>query len=78
MMKYVITDRGEFAIGQGAYHKDLASGFKGRVIAAGYCRFEGGEISVFGKSTGFEIAAQPEDAVRLAALLKEASRKHEG
>jgi hypothetical protein len=68
-MKYVLTDKDEFAIGRGNYHRDLASGFAGRVIAAGYCRIEDGRVTVYGKSRGFKLEAQPEDAAHLEKLL---------
>lgn len=70
MMKYVISDQDEFALGCGVFHKDLAAGFKGRVIAAGYCILEGAQVHVSGKSAGFGIAAQPEDAAHLALLMR--------
>ena len=71
MMKYVVSDQDEVAIGRGMFHKDLAHGFKGRVIAAGYCAIDAASVAVSGKSEGFGIAAQPEDAVRLEKFLRE-------
>lgn len=72
MMKYVISDKDEFAIGRGGFHKDLAHGFKGRVEAAGYCVIGNGIVSVSGKSDGFGIEAKPEDAARLTHLIANA------
>lgn len=72
-MKYVITDQNEFAIGIGAFHKNLAYGLKGRVTAAGYCRITDGRVQVYGKSAGFGIEARPEDAAHLEQLIREAS-----
>jgi hypothetical protein len=66
-VKYVITDRGEVAVGT-SYHKLLAEPLAGTVIAAGHYRLiNGGRwVEVYGRSSGFGIAAKPEDAVIVA------------
>jgi hypothetical protein len=69
-VKYVITDKGEVAVG-GGYHIQLARTLQGKVVAAGHCRLigDGKRIEVFGRSAGFRIAAKPEDALVLARHL---------
>ena len=69
-MKYVITENGEVAVGAG-YHLQLASGLEGKVVAAGHCRLvDGGRrVEVYGRSSGFRIAAKPEDAALVARRL---------
>jgi len=61
-MKYIITDKGEVKIG-GMYHQDMGGKCLGKVIRAGHCRQkEDGSYEVWGKSIGYGIKSQPEDA----------------
>ena len=69
-MKYVITDKGEVAVGT-TYHMQLAQGLQGTVVAAGHYRLLGGGrwVEVYGRSSGYRIDARPEDAVIVARHL---------
>jgi hypothetical protein len=69
-MKYIITDTGVVAMASGGYHQDLADALKGRVVAAGHCSINKGEVEVFGESIGFNIKAKPEDAARISEALR--------
>jgi hypothetical protein len=69
-MRYVISDKDEFVIGDGCFHNELAAGFSGKVIAAGHCEIETGSIRVFGKSMSLNIESKPEDVERLERLMK--------
>jgi hypothetical protein len=70
MTKYVISDRGEVAVG-GSFHYQMAKSFQGTVVAAGHYRLVDGNtrVEVFGHSYAFHIAARPEDAAVLARYL---------
>lgn len=69
-MKYIITDQQEARVG-GGFHSDLASDCKGKVIAAGHCRYdEGLGWIVWGSSIGYDIMAKKEDAELLAKYIK--------
>ena len=69
-MKYVITDRGEVAVG-GGYHFQLARNLMGSVVAAGHYRLTDGgrRVEVFGGSHAFHIQAVPADAAVIARHL---------
>jgi len=69
-MKYVITDRGEVAVG-GSFHFQMAKALKGKVVAAGHYRLiDGGRhVEVFGQSYAFHIQAMPGDAFVIARHL---------
>jgi hypothetical protein len=69
-MKYVITDRGEVAVG-GSFHFQMAKGLEGQVIAAGHYRLvDGGRhVEVFGGSYAFHLQAMPGDACVIAKHL---------
>ena len=69
-MKYIITDKNEVKIGDG-YHADLAEKCEGKVIRAGHCKkLEDGSYEVWGKSIGYDIDSQKEDATLLTKILK--------
>jgi len=71
MAKYIITDKGEVRHGENTFHKILAEGTKGRVVAAGhFSRGADGSIKVFGVSHGYNIDSKPEDAAVLKAYFK--------
>ena len=69
-MKYVITDRGEVAVG-GSFHFQMAKALAGKVVAAGHYRLvDGGRhVEVFGQSYAFHIQAMPADATVIARYL---------
>jgi hypothetical protein len=69
-MKYVITDRGEVAVG-GSFHFQMAKALKGKVVAAGHYRLsdDGRRVEVFGMSHAFHIQAMPGDALVIARHL---------
>ena len=68
-MKYIITDQNEARIGNG-YHSDLAEDCNGKVIRAGHCKkLEDGSYEVWGKSIGYNIDSQKEDATLLTKIL---------
>jgi hypothetical protein len=69
-MKYVITDRGDVAVG-GSFHFQMAKALKGHVVAAGHYRLvdEGRRVEVFGQSYAFHIQARPADAIAIARYL---------
>ena len=70
-MKYIITDQNEVCVGiDNKLHMELAEGFEGKVVSAGYCRKgEDGKYVVFGRSIGYHINSKPEDAVKLNQLM---------
>lgn len=69
-MKYIITDQEEARVGSD-FHSELARGCKGKVIAAGHCRYdEGLGWIVWGSSVGYEIMAKKEDAQLLSIYIK--------
>ncbi len=65
-MKYIITDKGEVRTG-GFFHADMAQNCEGNVVRAGHCeKQEDGSYKVWGRSIGYNIDAQEEDAKLLA------------
>lgn len=65
-MKYIITDKNEIRVGINTFHQILAEGCEGRVVRAGHCfKDKEGIYSVSGESIGYNIKAQPEDAIIL-------------
>lgn len=69
-MRYVISDKDEFVIGDGCFHNELSAGFSGKVIAAGHCEIDVGNIRVFGKSMSLTIESKAEDAELLNRLME--------
>lgn len=67
-MKYIITDKGEVAVGKG-FHADLAHSLQGKVVSAGHYEVENGKVRVYGASIGYEINAKPEDAQAIETFL---------
>ena len=69
-MKYIITNLGDVVIGTlGMYHADLAKSANGDVIAAGHVDVRDGRVVVYGSSTGYNMQARPEDAIKIARVL---------
>lgn len=64
-MKYVITDHGHVAIGETTYHALLAEAVIGVVVGAGSMRIKNGRVEVYGRSSGYDMDAKPEDIVAL-------------
>ena len=64
-MKYIITDQGEVRTG-GMYHADMGRDCEGEVVRAGhYNQKQDGSFVVFGRSEGYNIESQQEDAIIL-------------